>query len=103
MKHIGNVCLPIIHLCQEHSVQVESSHFTSIIDGLQKLYTEKLRPLEVAYQFNEFGFPPLVHTHHTQYNTPVFSSLTNLIYLCFGTMSISVTDSASFASLCKGL
>ena len=40
MKHIGNVCLPIIHLFQEHSVQVESSHFTSIIDGLQKLYTE---------------------------------------------------------------
>ncbi|KAL8099912.1 hypothetical protein AgCh_032245 [Apium graveolens] len=32
---------------------------TSINDGLKRLYVEKLRPLEVAYRFNEFGLPLL--------------------------------------------
>ncbi|RRT75857.1 hypothetical protein B296_00009796 [Ensete ventricosum] len=40
--------------------QVPLSSVTSIIDGLKKLYIEKLKPLEVAYQFNEFVSPLLV-------------------------------------------
>ncbi|KAM6585643.1 hypothetical protein CsatB_012645 [Cannabis sativa] len=32
---------------------------TSIIDGLKRLYTEKLKPLEVAYRFNDFVSPLL--------------------------------------------
>ncbi|QCD79776.1 hypothetical protein DEO72_LG2g92 [Vigna unguiculata] len=32
---------------------------TSIIDGLKRLYVEKLRPLEVTYQFNDFVSPLL--------------------------------------------
>jgi hypothetical protein len=35
---------------------------TSIIDGLKKLYIEKLKPLEVAYHFNDFVSPILVCT-----------------------------------------
>jgi len=33
---------------------------TSIVDGLKKLYNEKLKPLEVAYRFNDFVSPTLV-------------------------------------------
>jgi hypothetical protein len=33
---------------------------TSIVDGLKKLYLEKLKPLEVAYRFNDFVSPTLV-------------------------------------------
>lgn len=33
---------------------------TSIVDGLKKLYNEKLKPLEVAYRFNDFVTPTLV-------------------------------------------
>ncbi|KAG0581898.1 hypothetical protein KC19_3G018200 [Ceratodon purpureus] len=32
---------------------------TSIVDGLKKLYLEKLKPLEVAYRFNDFVSPTL--------------------------------------------
>ncbi|XP_022724381.1 EH domain-containing protein 2-like isoform X6 [Durio zibethinus] len=32
---------------------------TSIVDGLKRLYIEKLKPLEVAYQFNDFVSPLL--------------------------------------------
>ncbi|XP_024363827.1 EH domain-containing protein 1 [Physcomitrium patens] len=32
---------------------------TSIVDGLKKLYLEKLKPLEVAYRFNDFVSPIL--------------------------------------------
>ncbi|OIW00078.1 hypothetical protein TanjilG_26415 [Lupinus angustifolius] len=32
---------------------------TSIIDGLKKLYVERLKPLEVTYQFNDFVSPLL--------------------------------------------
>eukprot|EP01018_Ginkgo_biloba_P008689 Gb_07601 [translate_table: standard] len=35
---------------------------TSIIDGLKKLYIEKLKPLEVVYNFTEFGSPLLTDT-----------------------------------------
>ncbi|KAI3510311.1 hypothetical protein L1887_17202 [Cichorium endivia] len=32
---------------------------TSIVDGLRKLYNEKLKPLEVTYQYNDFASPLL--------------------------------------------
>ncbi|XP_062017253.1 EH domain-containing protein 1-like isoform X1 [Rosa rugosa] len=35
---------------------------TSISDGLKKLYIEKLKPLEAAYRFNDFGNPLLTNS-----------------------------------------
>ncbi|XP_010252585.1 PREDICTED: EH domain-containing protein 1-like isoform X1 [Nelumbo nucifera] len=35
---------------------------TSIVDGLKKLYTEKLKPLEVTYHFNDFVSPLLTNS-----------------------------------------
>lgn len=32
----------------------------TIVDGLKRLYNEKLKPLEVAYRFNDFASPVLV-------------------------------------------
>lgn len=42
------------------SQSISSASVTSIVDGLKKLYIEKLRPLEVAYRFNDFVSPILV-------------------------------------------
>lgn len=36
------------------------SSVTSIIDGLKKLYVQKLKPLEVTYHYNDFVSPLLV-------------------------------------------
>ena len=44
----------------DYSTQIPMSHVTSVIDGLKKLYVEKLKPLEVTYQFNDFVTPLLV-------------------------------------------
>jgi hypothetical protein len=44
----------------DHSMQIPMSHVTSVIDGLKKLYVEKLKPLEVTYQFHDFVTPLLV-------------------------------------------
>uniref|UniRef100_A0A0D9VCE4 Dynamin-type G domain-containing protein n=1 Tax=Leersia perrieri TaxID=77586 RepID=A0A0D9VCE4_9ORYZ len=35
---------------------------TSVIDGLKRLYIEKLKPLEVAYRFNDFASPLLTNS-----------------------------------------
>ncbi|XP_008805595.2 EH domain-containing protein 1-like [Phoenix dactylifera] len=35
---------------------------TSIIDGLKRLYIEKLKPLEVTYRFNDFASPLLTNS-----------------------------------------
>uniref|UniRef100_A0A2N9EN23 EF-hand domain-containing protein n=1 Tax=Fagus sylvatica TaxID=28930 RepID=A0A2N9EN23_FAGSY len=35
---------------------------TSIVDGLKRLYIEKLKPLEVAYRFNDFGSPLMTNS-----------------------------------------
>lgn len=43
--------------------QVPLSSVTSIIDGLKRLYIQKLKPLEVTYRFNDFVSPLLVSTH----------------------------------------
>ena len=32
----------------------------TIVDGLKRLYAEKLKPLEVTYRFNDFASPVLV-------------------------------------------
>ncbi|XP_047315448.1 EH domain-containing protein 1-like [Impatiens glandulifera] len=41
--------------------KVSLSSVTSIIDGLKKLYLQKLKPLEVTYQFNDFVSPLLTN------------------------------------------
>ncbi|CAA3031969.1 EH domain-containing 1-like, partial [Olea europaea subsp. europaea] len=40
--------------------KVSLASVTSIIDGLKRLYVQKLKPLEVTYQFNDFVSPLLV-------------------------------------------
>ncbi|XP_047308673.1 EH domain-containing protein 2-like [Impatiens glandulifera] len=35
---------------------------TSVIDGLKRLYNEKLKPLEIAYQFNDFASPLMTNS-----------------------------------------
>ncbi|THG16684.1 hypothetical protein TEA_011400 [Camellia sinensis var. sinensis] len=39
--------------------KVPISSVTSIVDGLKKLYIQKLKPLEVTYRFNDFESPLL--------------------------------------------
>lgn len=43
------------------SIQIPLTAVTSVIDGLKRLYIEKLKPLEVAYKFNDFVSPLLVN------------------------------------------
>ncbi|KAL2608153.1 hypothetical protein R1flu_026726 [Riccia fluitans] len=38
---------------------ISGASVTSVIDGLKKLYLEKLKPLEVTYRFNDFVSPTL--------------------------------------------
>ncbi|KAJ7544017.1 hypothetical protein O6H91_09G061700 [Diphasiastrum complanatum] len=40
----------------------QKTSVTSIIDGLKRLYFEKLKPLEIAYQFNDFVLPALTES-----------------------------------------
>lgn len=40
--------------------QIPLSSVTSIVDGLKRLYIQKLKPLEVSYRFNDFVSPLLV-------------------------------------------
>lgn len=44
------------------SKKVPLSAVTSIIDGLKKLYLEKLKPLETTYRFHDFVSPPLINS-----------------------------------------
>ncbi|KAK4794460.1 hypothetical protein SAY86_012454 [Trapa natans] len=44
------------------SKKVPLSSVTSIIDGLKRLYIQKLKPLEVTYQFNDFVSPLLANS-----------------------------------------
>uniref|UniRef100_A0A803LXZ5 Dynamin-type G domain-containing protein n=1 Tax=Chenopodium quinoa TaxID=63459 RepID=A0A803LXZ5_CHEQI len=39
------------------SVEEQLSTMTSIYDGLKRLYEQKLKPLELTYQFNDFASP----------------------------------------------
>lgn len=42
--------------------KIPLSSVTSIIDGLKRLYIEKLKPLEVTYRFNDFVSPLLTNS-----------------------------------------
>ncbi|KAK7316795.1 hypothetical protein RJT34_00518 [Clitoria ternatea] len=42
--------------------KMPASSVTSIIDGLKRLYLQKLKPLEVAYRFNDFVSPLLTNS-----------------------------------------
>lgn len=42
--------------------EISKASVTSVIDGLKKLYLEKLKPLEVTYRFNDFVSPLLVNS-----------------------------------------
>ncbi|PPR86576.1 hypothetical protein GOBAR_AA34118 [Gossypium barbadense] len=44
------------------SKKISLSSVTSIIDGLKRLYLQKLKPLEVAYHFNDFVSPLLTNS-----------------------------------------
>lgn len=55
--------LPVRHLVDAFfffRAQPPQYSDTSIVDGLKRLYIEKLKPLEVAYRFNDFVSPLLV-------------------------------------------
>ncbi|XP_057433560.1 EH domain-containing protein 1-like [Lotus japonicus] len=41
------------------SKKLPPSAVTSIVDGLKRLYNERLKPLEIAYQYNDFASPLL--------------------------------------------
>ncbi|BBN08998.1 EH domain-containing protein 1 [Marchantia polymorpha subsp. ruderalis] len=41
---------------------ISQASVTSVIDGLKKLYLEKLKPLEVTYRFNDFVSPTLTES-----------------------------------------
>ncbi|XP_070021798.1 EH domain-containing protein 1 isoform X2 [Nicotiana sylvestris] len=42
--------------------KVSLTSVTSIVDGLKKLYIQKLKPLEIAYHFNDFVSPLLANS-----------------------------------------
>ncbi|XP_051198864.1 EH domain-containing protein 1 [Lolium perenne] len=44
------------------SKKIPLTAVTSVIDGLKRLYIEKLKPLEVAYKFNDFVSPLLTNS-----------------------------------------
>ncbi|KAK9089770.1 hypothetical protein Scep_028852 [Stephania cephalantha] len=44
------------------AMQIPLSSVTSIVDGLKRLYLEKLKPLEVTYRFNDFASPLLTNS-----------------------------------------
>ncbi|XP_043692148.1 EH domain-containing protein 1-like isoform X2 [Telopea speciosissima] len=54
---------PTAHWFTSKSLKkVPLSTVTSIIDGLKRLYVEKLKPLEVTYRFNDFVSPLLANS-----------------------------------------
>jgi hypothetical protein len=58
MRHLSFM----LTLFMVFSIQIPLTAVTSVIDGLKRLYIEKLKPLEVAYKFNDFVSPLLVNT-----------------------------------------
>ncbi|KAH0435512.1 hypothetical protein IEQ34_026593 [Dendrobium chrysotoxum] len=53
---------PIVFVTRIFVGQIPLSSVTSIIDGLKRLYMEKLKPLEATYHFNEFVSPSLTNS-----------------------------------------
>ncbi|XP_024631358.1 EH domain-containing protein 2 isoform X2 [Medicago truncatula] len=54
--------LPNSWFTSKSSKKLPPSAVTSIVDGLKRLYTEKLKPLEVAYRYNDFVSPLLTNS-----------------------------------------
>jgi hypothetical protein len=59
--------------------QMPLTAVTSVIDGLKRLYVEKLKPLEAAYRFNDFASPLLVTTSSSQFR---FTISLLIVLLC---------------------
>lgn len=53
---------------------------TSVVDGLKKLYLEKLKPLEVTYKFNDFVSPVLVKS---KFSYSMILMLNIMLLLCY--------------------
>ncbi|KAJ0692129.1 putative EH domain-containing protein [Helianthus annuus] len=49
-------------LSKKSSCHTSLGKVTSIVDGLKRLYNEKLKPLEVAYRYSDFASPLLTNT-----------------------------------------
>lgn len=68
--------------------QIPLSSVTSIVDGLKRLYIQKLKPLEVTYRFNDFVSPLLVSVMYVfvyffHYICEIFSLLIFFLILIF--------------------
>uniref|UniRef100_A0A0E0LEX1 Uncharacterized protein n=1 Tax=Oryza punctata TaxID=4537 RepID=A0A0E0LEX1_ORYPU len=53
---------PMVQLKVIKEGNIPLNAVTSVIDGLKKLYIEKLKPLEVTYKFNDFVSPLLTNS-----------------------------------------
>ncbi|KAA8520163.1 hypothetical protein F0562_014419 [Nyssa sinensis] len=53
---------PVNLFTSKSAKKISLSGVTSIIDGLKRLYIEKLKPLEVTYRFNDFVSPFLTNS-----------------------------------------
>lgn len=60
MLSLGALLLELLYELFPVYLQISMSSVTSIIDGLKRLYIQKLKPLEVTYHFNDFVSPLLV-------------------------------------------
>lgn len=60
MLSLGVLLLELLYELFPVYLQISMSSVTSIIDGLKRLYIQKLKPLEVTYRFNDFVSPLLV-------------------------------------------
>eukprot|EP01103_Thecamoeba_quadrilineata_P002387 TRINITY_DN1234_c0_g2_i1.p1 TRINITY_DN1234_c0_g2~~TRINITY_DN1234_c0_g2_i1.p1 ORF type:complete len:514 (-),score=92.68 TRINITY_DN1234_c0_g2_i1:15-1556(-) len=49
----------VVTLSSKSTPEENLSVITSLIDGLKKIYSTKVKPAEVAYKFNDFHFPSL--------------------------------------------
>ncbi|KAK9938659.1 hypothetical protein M0R45_015383 [Rubus argutus] len=52
----------VLWFSSKSSKKVPLSAVTSIVDGLKRLYVQKLKPLEVTYRFNDFVSPLLTNS-----------------------------------------
>ncbi|GJV02064.1 EH domain-containing protein 1-like protein [Tanacetum coccineum] len=59
VQHVSPLSLFTTRLSKKTSCHTSLGKVTSIIDGLKRLYNEKLKPLEVAYRYNDFASPLL--------------------------------------------
>ncbi|XP_076907579.1 EH domain-containing protein 1-like [Bidens hawaiensis] len=62
VQHAPSKSLYTSRLTKKTSGSSSLGKVTSIVDGLKRLYNEKLKPLEVAYRYNDFASPLLTNT-----------------------------------------